>query len=66
MVREGVMFDDLRTCPDCGKRVKKYGEPTLHGHFLDQIIHCPCGWCGVMTEWVEEYIPKPTQMEMFP
>lgn len=38
----------MRTCPDCRKRTKKHGEPTLSpGGFLDQIIVCECGWCGV-------------------
>jgi hypothetical protein len=36
-------------CPDCNKRAKKDGEPTLSSsNFLDQKIYCTCcGWCGV-------------------
>lgn len=37
-----------KTCPECYLRTKKHNEPTLSGGgFLDQIVVCPCGWCGV-------------------
>lgn len=37
-----------RNCPDCNARTKKQNQPTLSdGGFLDQIIYCDCGWCGV-------------------
>lgn len=37
-----------RTYPDCHARTKKDNAPTLSpGGFLDQIIYCVCGWCGV-------------------
>uniref|UniRef100_A0A6M3IQI9 Uncharacterized protein n=1 Tax=viral metagenome TaxID=1070528 RepID=A0A6M3IQI9_9ZZZZ len=47
-----------------------YGDPVLHGHFLDQMVVCECGWCGVETEILndtaaEAYKPPPKQLELF-
>jgi hypothetical protein len=54
------------TCPDCKKPTKKHGEPVLHGHFLDQIIFCDCGWCNVITVIVDgDYHEPPKQLDMF-
>jgi C4-type Zn-finger protein len=44
----------MRTCPDCRKKTKKYGEPVIlstNSCLLDQIIICSqCNWCGVDTK----------------
>ncbi|MBA4363867.1 MAG: hypothetical protein C0411_24505 [Pseudomonas sp.] len=55
----------MRNCGDCGKvQVKKYGEPELHGRFLDQVVYCPqCGWCGVETEQRDAHAP--VQLALF-
>ena len=55
----------MRSCGGCSRAVKKYGEPVLHGVFLDQIVVCSaCDWFGVVTEIVdpEQYQPKPKQL----
>jgi hypothetical protein len=60
------------TCSDCGKRAKKHNEPTLsEGGFLDQVVYCSCGWCGVnsvaLTDCeIREYKAniKPKQMRL--
>ncbi len=46
---------NTRPCPDCGKTTKAYGPPKVGASgFIDQIIVCSCGWCGVITEWPDE------------
>lgn len=59
------MFDTLRACPLCTGRVKKFEKPVVHGSFVDQIVVCSCGWCGVMTEDADDYRPAPVQIQMF-
>lgn len=54
-------------CGGCSGSVKKYGAPTRHGPFLDQVIYCPkpeCGWCGVETEDVGDMPEEEKQLEM--
>lgn len=61
----------MRKCPDCPKTVKRQGEPTLSpGDFLDQIIVCDCGWCGVEFKMLsrkeaKEFRAKPRQLQLF-
>lgn len=55
----------MRTCPDCHKRTKKYGEPEIISQFsriLDQIIFCDCGWCGVDSVILTRARPKQLRM----
>ena len=58
------------TCPDCHLRTKNYNEPTLStGNFLDRMIFCDCGWCGVnsvaLTELeAKEFLSKPKQLRL--
>lgn len=60
----------MRACPDCNKRTKKDGPPTLSpSGFLDQRIGCDCGWCGVESEILsedeaKEFRAKPKQLKL--
>lgn len=55
--REGGPYH--KTCPDCHRHVKKDGDPTLSpGGFLDQIVCCDCGWCGVNSVMLTELEAK--------
>jgi len=58
------------TCPDCHASTKKHGPPTLSpSGFLDQMIFCLCGWCGVDSEMltdeeVRAYQARPRQLRL--
>jgi hypothetical protein len=62
----------METCPDCPGQTltKKHGEATLSpGNFLDQIIYCRCGWCGVestplTSAEADEFRMRPKQLRM--
>lgn len=55
-----------KTCPECRKRTKKHGEPTLSpGGFLDQVYNCSCSWCGVDSKMLTVHeINQPKQLRL--
>jgi hypothetical protein len=61
----------MRKCPDCSKSTRKHGQPALSpSNFLDQLIACECGWCGIDSKPlrkkdVDEFRAKPRQLQLF-
>jgi hypothetical protein len=53
-----------RACGECSKPCKNYGPPERHGHFVDQIVVCACGWTGVETEVIDDIEKETYQMPL--
>lgn len=48
----------MRSCGECSKSIRKYGQPIRNGYFIDQIVVCThCGWVGVETDILDKLEP---------
>ena len=48
---------------ECNKTMKAYGDPMLHGNFMDQLLSCSCGWTDVDTEILSDQEVKDYKKE---